>query len=609
VSPPRTADPAAKPAGPSRPSLILITSEGLRPDRLACYREKNATATPNIDSLAAEGRLFDQVLASSTSSVASLATLFTGRTPFQHQVWDDHYRNHLAPGPLTLAQRLKKAGYRTGAFVATSRLEADRGLDRGFDLYQDGTLVPPDGVWKLIQRLGPKLTPGAKSWIEGAGEGPFFLWMHFIETSIPAGHTQTQSAEAAESTSYAKRVAQFDAQVGEIMKILKDAGRYESSVIVVTADHGMGLGEHGEWRAGIFAYDTTIRVPLVIKTPSGDPGKGTRSHDLAGTVDLFPTLERILRLSPTPGLSGRDLLSSPPSPAPAYYAVSLMGREIFGWSGQELVARGSRRLITGSATELYDVASDPGEEKNLAASSASEVRALQEQRTRLSGGTTVPSAHFQPGTGLPQEMAKRLAAFGLASPTPGNARARILPDPHRFVSGLHLLEIAAPGVDLIGFPAIKEVRAELLKDDPEGLFTLSNISQLDFAQDGQTPGKLPEVAAFVRIFQKIYPLEPESYHMLGHIAAAQAKYGDAELLFKAAGSLGPRNPAEVSYDLACAYAREGKKETALSELRKSIRLGFKDAPHISIDPDLDSLRQDPAFKSLIREELPAAQGQ
>jgi tetratricopeptide (TPR) repeat protein len=285
-----------------------------------------------------------------------------------------------------------------------------------------------------------------------------------------------------------------------------------------------------------------------------------------------------------------------------------MGREIFGWKEQELVARGTRRLITGSATELYDVASDPGEEKNLAASSASEVRALQEQRTRLSGGTTLPSAHFQPGKGLPQEMAKRLAASGLVSPTPGNARAKTLPDPHRFISGLRFLEIAAAGVDLIGFPAIKDVRAELLKDDPEGLFTLSNVSQLDFAQNMQTPEKLPEVTGFVRIFQKIYPLEPEAYHMLGHIAAAQAKYGDAELLFKAASSLAPRNSAEVFYDLACAYAREGKKQLALSELRKSIHLGFKDAPHITTDPDLDSLRQDPAYKSLIQEEFPAPQG-
>ncbi len=592
-------------APPSRPNLVLITAEALRADRLGCYRGREASATPNIDSLAAEGRLFEQVLTPAASSVPAVASLLTGRTPFETKVWDDDYRNRLAPGSFTLARRLRKEGYRTGGFVATSRLAAGRGFDQGFDLYRDGYRVPPTGIWRLFQGLGTRMVPAAKSWLEG-GRGPYFLWMHFIEPTIPAVPSQTQPQAGADAANYARRVSQLDEVVGEVLTLLKDRGEYESSVVVLTADHGMGLGEHGEWRSGLFVYDSTVRVPLIIKTLAGDGRKGSRTPDLAGLVDVFPTAERLLGLGATSGLPGRDLLAPPPASRPVYTSAALLGQEVFGWKGQELVASGSRRLISGAATELYDVASDPAEVKDLSASASSEAASLREQGRRAAGGMQVPPPHFQPEKGLPRDLAGPLAKMGLAPPSPEKARARALPDPREFLSTLRVLEYGDAGVGLIGVSAIAGARDRLLKEAPESLFTLVSVAALDISRSAGSPEGLAGAEALLKTAQAIYPLEPEVYHLLAHVAAARERQADAETLLRAALSLSPRFPAEVTYDLACACAKQGRRKEAIAELRRSIRLGFRDSGHIGSDPDLDRLRQEPGYKRLMEEEFPSA---
>ena len=610
------AAPETRPAAPSaaasaRPNLLLITVEGLRPDRLSCYRAPGAVSTPNMDGLAAEGRLFEQVLTPSPSSLPALSGLLTGQTQFQHRVWDDAYRNRLSPDAFTLAERLKKEGYKTAAFVATSRLAAERGLDQGFDLYQDGTTPPATGVWKLVQRPGSKLVPAAKSWLEGVGGDPFFLWLHFIETMVPALPAQNGSVAAAEAASYARRVRQIDARVGDLITVLKERALYENTVVVLTAAHGLALGEHGESRAGVFLYDGTVRVPLLIKTLPGDPKKGSRTGDLAGLVDLFPTLERLLKVPPTPGLPGRDLLAQAPSASPAYYSVALMGREVFGWSPQELVASGTRRLISGAAVELYDVASDPRQEKDLSAGAAVHVRAMQDLRKRLSGGLPLPPPHFLPDRGLSADISKRLVAMGYVAPTLENARARRLPDPRLRISALRLLEISNLAVEMEGFPALAQVGDPLLKEDPDGLFTLINVARLRMAQEeaGDAGGEgIAAARALLKTAQKRYPLEAETFHILGHLAFPGKEFSDAEVFLKAAWELSPRFPSEVSYDLACVYTLQGRKEAAVAELQKAIRLGFRDSAHIASDPDLEGLREDPAYKRLIQDEFPPASG-
>ncbi|HEV8337326.1 MAG TPA: sulfatase-like hydrolase/transferase [Candidatus Polarisedimenticolia bacterium] len=606
--------PLAAPANPSSPAprrlnLLLITAEGLRPDRLGCYGGKQAIATPHVDALAAEGRLFEQVLTSSVSSVPAVASLLTGRTPFEHQVWDDHYRNRLPASALTLAERLKQEGYATAAFVATSRLWAGRGLDQGFDLYQDGYRPPADGVWKLSQRTGSAVVAGAKSWIEGLGGGPFFLWIHFIDPSAPT--PPPEKDQEAAWAAYAAHVQDFDARLGEVVEILEKKKLWDSTVAILTSDHGLGLGEHGETRSGIFLYDSTVRVPLIVRTPAGDFRRGSRSADLAGTVDVFPTVERLLSLDPAPGSAGRDLFANAPAVPAVYYSAALLGREVFGWAPLELMARGSQRLIAGAADEFYDVSADPRQEKDLGAVFKTGVLVLKEARRRMAAASPFPPAHFLAGRGLPSDLSKRLREKGYVNPTAERAKARALPDPRRFASSLPILEMANLAVELKKEYALVDERERLAQTDPEGLFPLLHVAGLMMdleAAEPQSGEGFSGAAALLKEAQKTFPLEPDVYHRLGHLAIFRKEYSDAELFMKAAAELSPQYPTEVSYDLACAYALRGKKAAAIEELRHAIRLGFRDASHISADPDLRALRADPSYKRLMAEEFPASIG-
>jgi arylsulfatase A-like enzyme len=592
---------SASPPAKARPNLVLITAEGLRPDRLGCYGGKLAAVTPHIDSLAAEGRLFEQVVTSSVSSMPAMATLLTGRTPFEHQVWDDHYRNRLPAGSLTLAERLKKEGYKTAAFIASSRLEAARGLDQGFDLFQDGYKPPPDGTWRLFQRPGITLNLGVSSWLEGVGKAPFFLWAHFTETATPPPYRQNPSDDVPH---YAAQVARLDAQIGEIFKVLKDRKLYDGSTIILTADHGMGLGEHGESRAGIFLYDSTVRIPLLIKAP-GSP-KGKRAAELAGLVDLFPTVERLLKVRPTEGLAGRDLFASGQPPRSAYYAVALRGREIFGWAPLELMARGSMRWISGSSSELYDTASDPLQQRDLSGSSPGARQALEQERQRLSQGSALPAPHFLASGEIPEAMTRRLTELGFVAPTLEKAKSRVLPDPRKSVPHLRMMEFGSLGDEILGLVAVKPLADDLVKEEPQGLFSLLLVAQIRMGEDAGKGEGVKAAKALLKTAQEVYPRDAEVYHRLGHLAFLEKRFPDAELFEAIAGKLAPRYPSEISYDLACALARQGKNALAVAELRKAIELGYRDAKHIASDADLESLRQDPAFKSLMQEEFQAA---
>jgi arylsulfatase A-like enzyme len=594
---------SASPPAKARPNLVLITAEGLRPDRLGCYAGKLPAVTPNIDSLAAEGRLFEQVVTSSVSSLPAMATLLTGRTPFEHQVWDDHYRNHLPADVVTLAERLKKQGYRTGAFIASSRLDARRGLDRGFDIYQDGYSAPPDGTWRLLQRAGAALVPGAKSWLEGVGETPFFLWVHFAEPAKPPPYSQNGMEDP---QIYKEQVDRLDVQVGDLLKILKDRNLYDASIITLTADHGMALGEHGEARAGIFLYDSTVRIPLIIKTHR-DALKGKRVPELAGLVDVFPTLERLLQLASTPGLEGRDLLASGPPSRSAYYAVALRGREIFGWAPLEMIARGTMRWISGSATELYDVAADPLQQKDLSGSSTGPSQELARERQRISRGAPLPPPHFLPSGEIPAALIQELTGLGYASPTSEKAKGRILPDPRKSLPHLRMMEFASLGEEIVGPVAVAPLVDDLVREEPQGLFALLMAARVKMSAvaDKKEEG-IKAAKAHLKTAQALYPREAEVYHWLGHLAFLEEKYRPAELFETIAARLSPRYPWEISYDLACALARQGKKPQALAELRRAIQLGYRDGKHIAADPDLESLREVPAFKSLMQEEFHAA---
>ncbi len=522
----------------------------------------------------------------------------TGRTPFQHQVWDDNYRNHLAPSETTLAEILKGRGYRTAAFLGSSRAAVSRGFDQGFLTYQDGYVPHPSGAWNLTARLAQSVSSAALSWLSGVHDEPFFLWIHLVDPVIPGRGTATQPAADAAKT-YAARIVSVDAEVSTILDSAKPL-MSRDDLVVLTADHGFGLAEHGENRAGISLYEGTLRVPLMIGRPFAEGEKATRVNSLMGLQDLLPTLLPLMGLPPMKGLAGRDVLSGPGASPAAYHASALEGRETFGWAPVQAVAMGSWRLILGSREELYDLATDPGEAKNLASVRPEQIEVLKGELKKIGQGESMPPAHFLAAPVPAPEWGAKLKGMALAPPTMKQALARRPASPPGDSGRLALLEEMRLRTEMLGYQALAGVRDSLLQTDPENLLGLVGIAALQTLGDEASRKAAKEILGRA---QSLYPLESEVYHQLAHAAFPENRYSDAVILLQVALQLQPRFPAELTYDLACAHARNGAKELAVAKLKESVRLGYRDLVHMNHDPDLEAILRQPGVKKWLDAEF------
>ena len=393
-------------------SLLLITIDTLRADRVGAYGGPPGL-TPAIDRVAAAGVVFDEALTSVPLTLPSHATIMSGLDPFHHGARNNGGR--LAQTYETLATRLKAAGYATGAFVAAAVLDHRFGLSRGFDVYDDAIARAARGRSTLeSERPCGVVVSRAARWIEKQ-TGPLFAWVHIYEPHAP--YTPPDDlAGAHPGKPYDAEVAAADRCVNELLEgIAKFTPR--QWLTVVMSDHGEGLGEHGERTHGLFVYQSTLRVPLVMAGPGLT--RGERRRGIARTADVTPTLLALLGASAIPGLDGIDLfgpLTRSESYAETDYPTG------FGWTGLRSWRAGGLKLINGPRPELFDVARDPREGRNLATERGADVTRLQ-RILRLALSAEV-KADIRP---VSAEVEERLRSLGYVS---GRLR-RPRPDPRR----------------------------------------------------------------------------------------------------------------------------------------------------------------------------------
>ena len=385
---------------PRPTGLVLVTLDTTRADRLPAYGF-GGVATPAIDGLAARGAVFDVVVSVAPLTLPAHTSLFTGLYPPHHGVRDNTDRG-LDPAHATLATILHDRGFHTAAFVGAIVLGADRGLARGFDVYDDGRapgLPPPR------RRPGREVVNHARAWIDRLDDTPFFLWVHLYDVHAP--QALPVDFRRASGDRYEGGIAYVDDQIGRLLDALGRRDRLANTVIVVAGDHGESLGEHGEKEHGIFLYESTLRVPLVVCAP------GVAARRVAGVtslVDLFPTVLRLLGLTVPAAGDGVSLvpaLSGGRVPERAVYAESLYATH-FGWGPLRMVRDGRFKFIDAPKPELYDLARDPNEGHNLADEHIATAVAL---RRELLGMTADVSAHSDTAR-LPVERLQALEALG-----------------------------------------------------------------------------------------------------------------------------------------------------------------------------------------------------
>ena len=354
----------ARSSGPAFGPVILVSIESLRADHLPVYGYQRVR-TPAIDALAADSVIFDRAYSHSPLTLPSNVSLLSGLLPFQSGVRDD--AGFAVPASVALLpQWLHRRGFKTGGVVSSCLLRSDTGLGAAFGFFDDGTGDAGAADEAMpCGRDGAESLSVAEHWIESVGTARFFLYLQIDGPAEAAG----AAGPTAKLSPYDARIAYADDLVGQLVAFLKKRGLYSGGIVILTSDHGEGLGDHGEQGHGLFLYEQAVRTPLIFKLPQRDGG-GRLSDALVEQIDVAPTVLDLVgapRPSKIGGRSLRRVLDSPGATIPdrPIYAESLAPRLLFGWSEVAALTTRRYRYISAARPELYDLAQDPKERVNL----------------------------------------------------------------------------------------------------------------------------------------------------------------------------------------------------------------------------------------------------
>jgi arylsulfatase A-like enzyme len=382
--------------------VVVVSIDTLRADHLPAYGY-GGVETPAIESLRRDGVLFTRAYTTCPLTLPAHASLLTGLLPHRHGVRDNlGYRLDGGATP-TIADFLRRRGYATAAAVSAYVLRRSTGVASGFDHFDDAVGVEEGEALGEIARRGMETVDGVLPWLRDHAAGPFFLFVHLFEPHAPYDPPEPFRSRTPESL-YDGEIATADAAVGRLLAELRSLGAYDRALIVLLADHGEGLGDHGEDEHGVLLYGATLRVPLIVKYPAG-VGAGTTVEAPAQLVDLFATVAEWTAGEVPPDLDGTPLRLSPPFADRLLYAETFYPQLHLGWSPLRTLVGERWQYIEAPRPELYDLHSDPGATTSVI---AAERRLAGELARRLA---TIPLGLEAPGAAAPEEAA-RLAALG-----------------------------------------------------------------------------------------------------------------------------------------------------------------------------------------------------
>jgi choline-sulfatase len=415
------------------PDVYLVTIDTLRADHVHCYGD-DKIHTPALDSLALDGIRFAQAFTPSPITNTSHISILTGLLPSVHGVTD-----FAIPLPKTLptwAELLKKNGYQTAAFIGAVVLDSHTvapGLDRGFDHYDNFPAHAPAGEhWGFVERRGMDVVHRAETWMGAHPGNPRFVWVHLYDPhdpyEPPPPYPQTYDGE----------IAYADAALGDLLAYWKHENRYQNALIIVVGDHGEGLGEHGEQTHGIFLYDATTHVPLIVKLPLNASAKKVVTPQVQ-TTDILPTVLQVLGISPPPALANRSLEEEHHQ---VFGETDYPLR--FGWAPLRAVRSDGFKFIEAPRPEFYDLGKDPAELNN---EYEPWNKTVQQLRTEIASSGMRPP-HVSPATGaVSGATLSQLKALGYLGPGDEHTTTNVpelssLPDPKDKIEEQNLLHSA-----------------------------------------------------------------------------------------------------------------------------------------------------------------------
>jgi len=591
------------------PNLLLVTLDTLRADHIGAYGY-DAIETPNLDRLAREGVRFDQVATTVPTTLPAHSSILTGQLPMRHGV-----RNNgtfrLEDDAVTLAEVLRDSGYATAGFIAAFVLDARFGTAQGFDSYTDFGAQAAEVVetpFLKIQRRANEVVDEAVAWLGGQQE-PFFAWVHLYDPHTPYDAPEPFGSRYADRP-YDGEIAYTDAALGNLIAGLEAAGHADNTLVVVLADHGEGLGDHGEEWHTYFVYDATVRVPLMFWAPGRLPA-GLVVNGESSVIDVLSTSLALLGIDDPAaeqrdGIDLRRLMAAPDAAGRASYAESLVPMLNFGWSELRALRDSGWKYIEAPRAELYDLANDPGETRNLLEQEPGRAEAMRSQLRRAIGDDD-PSAFASGALPVDPATLERLRALGYLS---GGA----MPD-QRDVDPKDMVEIYEAfndGIDAVTDLMMQErwseAEDELLALDevlPDhflvqyqlGKATLEqgdaatavqflqrsldlnptySLTFIELAKAYEASGAADRAAEILAEAMRAYPDVFTFPLQLGDLQLRQGRPADAVAAYSAARRLLPEHAGLLSR-LAGLYLQQGQPAAAEQILQQLVRLTPEDA--------------------------------
>lgn len=519
----------------TKPNVLLITIDTLRADRLGSYGYP-AARTPALDRVAAEGVRCSDAIAAAPITAPSHSSILTGLWPPAHGVRD----NGTYSLPLeaeTLAERLQKNGWATHAIVSAVVLDRRYQLDQGFEQYDDD-LWPEDEpkLFMIRDRPARKTTDRFLAWLDGRpaeDARPFFAWLHYFDPHQPYEPEAQDRALAA--TPYDAEIAGVDRAIGRILDRLRATGQLDDTLLVITADHGESLGEHGEKTHAVFLYDATLRVPLLLRYPRALPA-GRVYEGPVRSIDLVPTVLGALGLPGGEETQGRDLMAAlrgrEAPPRLPQYSESLVAELGFGMAPLFALRADGFKWIRAPRPELYDLTADPRELANRVDQDRRRATALDRELSAIleeSRGRALASA----ANPLDQETREALISLGYLSRQDDREKMGGL-DPKDGLPIYNRLEDARHLAQQQRWSEAEVLLREILAVIP-GHVSARNVLGLALVRQG----RLDEAVEQYRLSLDSDPNQARVLSMLGGIELGRDRLAEAEQLFRAALAITP----------------------------------------------------------------------
>ncbi|MFH1749244.1 MAG: sulfatase-like hydrolase/transferase [Planctomycetota bacterium] len=545
-------------------NVLIVTIDTTRGDHVGCYGNQGVE-TPVLDQLAREGVLCANAITPVPATLPGHCSLLTGLYPYNHGARANGSFK-LDDEQVTLAEILREQGYRTGAVISAYVLDSDFGLNQGFEVYHDDLTQGVKLAPHMFRERPAELTNEAISdWLREHADERFFCWVHYFDPHALYLAPEPFRSRYARNP-YDGEIAYADSQLGRLLDLLSELEVREKTLVVVTADHGEGLGEHNEQTHSLLIYDSTLRVPLILHAPGALPA-GQAIDRQVSLVDVVPTVLDLLGLDCPVRPDGVSLLKPGPAEPRACYIETLASKTLHGWAPLLGVRRDDYKFILAPRPEVYDLRRDPRELENLYESHPDIATDFHELLKRFVGEDPLVATNVAENLEMDDEALQRLAALGYVRTVTGDVGdSETLIDPK---DGVIHWELVQKGTQLCSVGDIKgaiETLERCIEEVPGDVWARQVL-----AGAYQTYGRYDDALEVLREAETLAPSDPTIPTAVAGVHVQLRDPDQAEQNIRRTLALQPDNSG-AHLQLAHVALLRRQPEEALRLMRKALEL-------------------------------------